>query len=412
MFISIGSMQLRENPLYKRRNSFLFVRFGWKLFIKFHQEIYANKRIKITKKLIARLKIKKYFLSAGVSGALISRCIHGDSKIAKARRVDYSILFSYWAVLLIALDSYSDLEHIDKQRAISANLKIAGVIIERMIRQNILIPEIKLNSFYKWLNSYDADLLSNEDSSMMSFITYFTEKFSDSMISCLKHEESEEIVAQNTLQIIDALMKLMNAQINSLNQSVCSEIYDWDWYSTNVLRSKFDYIFISVLKIFPQNEIQARRINYLLEGIEAVNEIYLHRQILDDLIDFEEDIDNEIFATPSYILMAYDLNKMNSNKEIFVSEILEKIKASGKYTKGDFIKSWNVKNFRLCKALIRQSGILKYFVEVIENEKRTMEISKKISDVMDECPEIRDCILIYFSRAVKSFKNFKKKYSI
>jgi hypothetical protein len=396
------------NPLLSKRIILLFPNL-WKLFLTYQIDFSLNHRVKLSRKEIVDLKIKKYFFAAGLSGVIISHSIHGKRNGSAKNRTDYSLLLSYWAVLLITLDSYSDLEKNDKRKSITANLVCAKQIIETILQNGIVIPNEILTKFYLWLNSYGSDLVIDTHCSIMSSIIYFSECFSQYFSKCLNHISDEAILKKNLNEIIIALMNLMDGQIKSLNQSTCSSIYNWQWYYYEVLKNKFDNIFISALYIFPKDESQILKTNLLIEGIKAVNELFLHRQILDDLIDFEEDIDNGIMATPTYILLAYDDIDNNQIDEELAKSILNKIEISKCYKKGTFSALWN-KDMNLLKEIIIKNKILNIFFETIENTERSNLVINKIETIISTRPEIGDSIIIYYRRTIKSYLKFKHSY--
>ena len=418
MILKIGKIKINAdfflNTIYSRSNILFLFSQALKLFRVYNE--YSFKR-NIRSFFVDRLdyyKIRKHFYSAGIAGAFISASIHGQSKESKINRQDYSLLFSYWAGLLISLDSYFDLKKNEIAKDISANFKIAILLKDILVSKGVLIPSGSLIDFNIWItDNNSSDLPIDNDYSSITKEIYFLESFANKLANCLNHAENEIIVTKNLIQIIDSFMKLMTGQINSLNQIYYSECYNWNWYSKNVLEQKFNFIFPSVLWSFPQNKTQYNLVSNLIQGMKEIDTVFIHRQILDDLIDFGEDIDNGILATPSYILLAIDENTVMDISIFngFLQKILKNITLSKKYRKGMFYEAYRNKNKELCKEIIVQSGILESYFEIVEDEKKCSDAIYKIKKIVKENPSISDCLYIYFNKTIKSYNELKKKYS-
>lgn len=390
--------------LYLIRYFGSLIRPATKILLNWKRESHIYRQFKLTRKSTKALKLRKYYLLAGISGVIISRCIHQGHKTIN--RICYAKLFSYWAILLITLDAYSDLERNDNEKVVTLNIYCATLIIHCFQKKGIPIPEEIESQFSWWKHNFKQNG-EVSDSPLIRCIFFICDKFGESASICFGNVKNNKAIEENVGKMIKLLIKLMTAQLESLHQSSFSNKYDWTWYTNHVLENKFDPIFSSVLMAFPRNQRQVVNVSNLLMGMDVINRLFLHRQILDDLLDADEDIDNDILATPGYMLIDYDTGDLDSDG--LAAIIKHRLRNNKNYARGSFFDAWKNNDKKMCKSLIIRSGIVMEFINIIEDVSRRKPLIDQLNLIIKNSPQLRNGLLFYYLRSSRSLAKLKKK---
>jgi hypothetical protein len=381
-----------------------------KTYVKLYPQ-YLRKSGSINKFLhpsIKSKKINKYYIGSGIAGVFVDQCVNGVNKRVSNQCFDVALFFSNWSRLLIILDSYQDLIYFDKEVSLRTNILVSEYIFQAILDADINIPIEKKNDFHTWLKTFDIKTIEGYFIGNENSLLQVTIEFTSSLIKCLQNSSTDSFKISKTSAVIDEMISLMNAQISSQGQHYYNEYYNWNWYFNCILKNKFDSIFGLLLKAIPINEETSEQSKSILHGIYKINELVLHRQILDDLIDWEEDIDNGILATPTYLLLAYDMDERILTNGGFENLILEKVRNNTQYTKGDFIVTWSQDKLK-SKTLVKNSKIINYFLEVITLTKRDGKIDKEIISIINKNREVEKCLQLYKYRVIRSLNKLLKK---
>jgi len=352
---------------------------------------------------LKRLNLRKYYVLGSVTGFLITRSIHGQ----RSKATVYAQLISNWAILLIILDAACDnREDLTNQEKIYLNISSAKKIFSILSGSDIGISLLFRNRFHEWVLLHETAVSENTrpSKSIENDILTASSQFAISLKKCLTLVLDIKIRKKNSQIIIESLRSLMQAQIDSLNQTSFSANDNWKWYANNVLFKKFDGIFESILWAVPTNDTETLRISGLLEGMKTIGKIFAHRQILDDLVDYKNDIRAGILATPAYILIDFDLG---INNHMFPG-LYDMIKRSC-YISGSFTNAWNKKDTNLCHTLMLNSGIFDFFIKMIEDRKSHQPIIKRLNQLTSEYPMLEVPLCFYYNRLNKTYNRLKKQ---
>ena len=90
-------------------------------------------------------------------------------------------------------------------------------------------------------------------------------------------------------QFFTRTLDLMAGQLSTLDQSCVDDEHDWGWYK-DVLHNKFMNVLLSPISLFVNSKAQRNPEEVMRECFYLINRTFFHRQVLDDLMDFDEDL--------------------------------------------------------------------------------------------------------------------------
>ena len=104
-------------------------------------------------------------------------------------------------------------------------------------------------------------------------------------------------------QFFTRTLDLMAGQLSTLDQSCVDDEHDWGWYK-DVLHNKFMNVLLSPISLFVNPKAQRNPEEVMRECFYLINRTFFHRQVLDDLMDFDEDLSNYTANSLIYILVS------------------------------------------------------------------------------------------------------------
>lgn len=98
-------------------------------------------------------------------------------------------------------------------------------------------------------------------------------------------EEISTALTSFYLQTLD----LMAGQLQSLDQTIVDDDHDWGWYR-HILDRKSLNVLLALLSLLVSPVASNDPTGALKKAFFVINRAFFHRQVLDDLLDFEEDL--------------------------------------------------------------------------------------------------------------------------
>jgi hypothetical protein len=109
---------------------------------------------------------------------------------------------------------------------------------------------------------------------------------------------------QDALQLFfTRTLDLMAGQLAALDQSRVDDEHDWGWYK-EILQNKFTNVLLSPISLFFNPRARRSPEETMRECFRLINRNFFHRQVLDDLLDFDEDLSNHTANSLIYILVS------------------------------------------------------------------------------------------------------------
>lgn len=244
------------------------------------------------RKASKQLPLISYFIKAYVAGLMC-----GGAVKDKEDNV-FALFVAIWASLLIAMDAASDFQQIstsDTEKLLEQTTLFLSEVI--YLKDNVLCYDKEISDDYliaadRWMSSEYANL-SIALATQLSTVLFRVISTGDNLTQ----------LRSNIAEFERNLKELARGQHCSLKQIFGEREVTWEYYVNNIMDRKFANIFTTPLSVLPTNSSQAVRRDDLLLEFGSVNGIYLHRQMLDDFLDIEEDIRNGAVAAPLLILL-------------------------------------------------------------------------------------------------------------
>jgi hypothetical protein len=104
-------------------------------------------------------------------------------------------------------------------------------------------------------------------------------------------------------QFYSRTLDLMAAQLETYDQSLVDDEHDFGWYR-GLMHRKFMNVLLAPIALFADPAAGLHPEEPMRLAFHLLNRNFLHRQILDDLTDFEEDLANRVANALIYVLVS------------------------------------------------------------------------------------------------------------
>jgi hypothetical protein len=371
------------------------------------------------------LRLRELFIGGGVTAGLACAYIQGR-RGPWIRASTFRHLFSLWANFLILADAASDSRELGRE---------SSAALLRTCRSEILQPmgwtEEALKSLAGGLDSFGPETQNAGENLEAGRASRFAQasialarEFGSTAASCLQSTASRQLIRSNSELFLTRLASLLRGQLESLNQFLLEDRYDWAWYRSQVLDAKFANILLGPLVLLARTEIEvARRID-VEKGLLLVNRLYLHRQIMDDLLDVRSDCEDGILGAPAYLLMRLATAAEPSEPaplqpspglEDLSLVLARRIAARGPQAtaqekeRARFFKTlWSQDRAAAASQLIG-SETVRELLAVLEDPKRTRPITAELDALLRDAPDLVDVIGLYYHLCARSFRRLKSE---
>lgn len=103
-------------------------------------------------------------------------------------------------------------------------------------------------------------------------------------------------------QFYSRTLDLMAGQLETYDQSIVDDEHDWGWYRY-LMHNKFMNVLLAPIGLFANPAAGLYPEEQMRRAFHLLNRNFFHRQVLDDLTDFDEDLANGVANTLIYILV-------------------------------------------------------------------------------------------------------------
>ncbi len=313
-----------------------------------------------------------------------------------------------WGLLILVIDAVSDVEQAEDEYCEKLNVVCFKLLFEKLAEANQVYEKEFVSSITLILKHSLHDIEKFNPVTPLSSISIFLAKRIKRKMNWVS-PVNKKVPLEITLRAIRECAILCKGQIDSFKQKKCDDLHDIDWYCDNVLYNKTIYIY-SFIYLFPQTELEGLDAIKLGDALLTVNDMYLNRQLLDDLNDIEIDTHDGIYAGPSYILCnKFGKQKHNSPlSNYLVSEVMKRnvtapyldqnAELFGRYLKTSPSKA--------IQALF-ESGIPNALIEMIEDEHRYQNSYKNLLNTLQDNPKTKLLATLFYYRCGKSLLKAK-----
>lgn len=152
-------------------------------------------------------------------------------------------------------------------------------------------------------------------------------------------------------------LDLADGQLASLEQTLVDDEHDWGWYR-NVLDKKLVNVLLAPFSLLVNPSSQINPGEVARQYFSLINRVFFHRQVLDDLLDFEEDLASKTANSLIYMLVsqgriaeAMANSDMGENTESVVRELQRSGTMAPEFSAGGLILSPDERSSRSAESI-------------------------------------------------------------
>lgn len=226
-----------------------------------------------------RCKLLKYYVVGSLIGRAVSRYVLRGEVPRRATGM-YSRIGGAWGNCLIAADSIIDADRLPPRVAFRL-LRTVGEHLRGKANTSALDNAVARFScrmareVYEGLHSMRR--FANSDSQRIQIEAVITRFYADWKLLC-------------------------HGELRSIRQRSQFGGSNWRWY-LDLLETKTMTLIIAPVRLTARTSRAHLRADAVVNGIRAINELFYHRQVLDDFIDVEQDAEDGIRGAPVYMLL-------------------------------------------------------------------------------------------------------------
>lgn len=358
-----------------------------------------------TRKSFKAVNLYKYYITSGVIGFISCDSIkRNPSYFIKLK---YSFLTMDWGLLILLIDAVSDIEKPNKAYSRQLNLKCYQILCDSLIKLNETYRATYKEVYKSIFREENAHFDFNPETPLTELSLFFATKIKNKMSWILPKDGK-----QNSIQILNKAIfegaLLCKGQIDSIDQIYCDETHNFSWYCNEVIYNKTVYIY-SFMYFFATDDEEGEKAENVGKALLLANDMYLNRQLLDDMNDIEIDTHDGIYAGPSYLLCSgFKIHSDNSLEKEIINHFRKKLVNNYEVEK-------NAEQFKnhICKTpsksvlAIFASPIPSGIIQIIEDENRYRIHYYQYSYFVQEHPKESRLSALFYYRCGKSLKKAK-----
>jgi hypothetical protein len=358
-------------------------------------------------KTFNKIKFYKYYVTSGVIGYIGAEAIKRNATFFTKLR--YSFLTMDWGLLILAMDAVSDVEGADDKYSEELNVACYYQLCEKIAKSNDHYNKVFEENIRVILNSLPQNATSFRAKTPMSNVSlYLVSKINKKMPWIIP--KKNQSILQITIRALEECALLCKGQIDSFRQKLCDDKYNLYWYCKDVIYNKTIYIY-SFIYLFAQDDEEGINASKLGQALLLANDLYLNRQLLDDMNDIAVDTNDGIFAGPSYLLCSDFNGKQEGNNSLYATLVEETSRRIEVTSLRQYSASFKI-NIRTNPGLsidnLLQSTIPKLLISIIEDEKRYLPLYDTFMAFLQTCPRTVPLTTLFYFRCGKSLMKAKK----
>lgn len=250
------------------------------------------------------LQLRRRFIAGAAAGYVASTEALSQPFWAR-RNFIYADLCALWSNCLIAADATMDLEglSLDEVRRLFAQSFTAMFMkVEADLPIDILYRLRARYAAMFGIETPETDTLPAGPRTRLRRYTLHTASAIGDRISRLLALNGGSLFAGMLDQFYSRTLDLMAGQLETYDQSIVDDEHDWGWYRY-LMHNKFMNVLLAPIGLFADPTAGLYPEEQMRRAFHLLNRNFFHRQVLDDLIDFDEDLANGVANTLIYILV-------------------------------------------------------------------------------------------------------------
>lgn len=250
------------------------------------------------------LQLRRRFIAGAAAGFIASSEALSQPFWAR-RNFIYADLCAYWSNCLIAADATMDMEGLsldEVRRLFGRSFTAMFVKVEADLPGDI---RRRIKARYAALFGNETPATDALPAGPHSRLRRYTLRMASAIgdrISHLAALNGGVLFAGMLEQFYVRTLDLMAGQLETYDQSIVDDEHDWGWYR-HLMHNKFMNVLLAPIGLFADPAAGLYPEEQMRRAFHLLNRNFFHRQVLDDLTDFDEDLANGAANTLIYILV-------------------------------------------------------------------------------------------------------------
>lgn len=245
---------------------------------------------------LAEFKFARNYAAGGAAGYLASRY---STVRARGSHLDtlFAELFASWSSFLIAGDAAMDSKSMDQ---VKSQQFLSRLYLELYPEENrrLTVGQAQIVQHFETVFKREfpsaplEELPETMHFRLELFAIHMARRFADVLRRLYRWHDRHGLRAAFSAGMRDFYLKaadLASGQLLSVQQRDLDEQHDWEWYRV-LIELKTTNILFAILHLFVQERGGEMSGQAMARYFVAINSLFFHRQVLDDLLDFDEDL--------------------------------------------------------------------------------------------------------------------------
>lgn len=254
---------------------------------------------------VRALQLQRRFIAGAAAGYVASTQALQQPFFARTNFIHADVC-AYWSNCLIAADATMDEEALSLPE-VRRLFGESYAAMSRQIEPDLPI-DVRRRLAFRSAALFGADVADGgrpptDPGSRLRRYTLHTAAVIGDRVSRLACLHGVPALASALEQFYSRTLDLMAAQLETYDQSIVDDAHDFNWYRS-LMHRKFMNVLLVPIALFADPAAGLYPEEPMRLAFHLLNRNFLHRQILDDLIDFDEDVANHVANTLIYVLVS------------------------------------------------------------------------------------------------------------
>ncbi len=255
-----------------------------------------------------RLRLARRFAAGGVAGFVAATYALGTEAEAPAKWA-YGDVCAFWSTFLLSADGATDIDGLTRDQSRSMlmlcfNRMVAPVLPLLTPAGRLELERLSTEVFGPG-RELAPDASSDGAPGVLRSISEIASSTIGDRLAVLfamhtRLRTQAKFEAGATAFLVRCL-RLVAGQLQSLDQRIVDSDRDWGWYRS-IADNKMLNVLLALMPLFvsPKHREPGKSLE---EGFLLLNRTFFHRQILDDLLDFREDVEDRSANALVYMIV-------------------------------------------------------------------------------------------------------------
>jgi hypothetical protein len=259
-----------------------------------------------------RFRLRRRFVAGATAGYIASKYSLAE---AGSRRMNfiYADLCAAWSNFLVAADAATDAKGLSKadtrhllRLCFDAMFEPVEARASDRVRSAVTARYLEVFQFPYDGRSQPGSVPDGPDFRLERYAVRMASDIGKDIAELCRCPFAEHFqdAFQGALQLFfTRTLDLMAGQLATLDQSCLDNEHHWGWYK-DVLQNKFTNVLLAPISLFVNPGARRNPEETMRECFRLISLNFFHRQVLDDLLDFDEDLASFTANSLVYILVS------------------------------------------------------------------------------------------------------------